>query len=84
MLPSELTGSAGRLRNVGETLSVARNVSMSSVTKSGPASSGSSNSWRPPTCIGCSRDSASRNIESVGGMNDMRGTSLIGAGGPLR
>ena len=37
--------------------------------KSGPPPSGGSKSCRPATCIGCSRDSPMRNIESVGEIN---------------
>ena len=63
---------AGCLRNVGWNSSLATMASVNSRTNSGPAPSGGSNNDRPPTCMGCSRDSASRNTESVGAMSSMR------------
>src|SRR5947209_11836859 len=41
-------------------------------SRSGSAPSGSSKTCREPTCIGCSRDSPMRNIESVGDIKAMR------------
>src|SRR4051794_28994639 len=40
-------------------------------SRSEPAPSGSSKTWREPTCIGCSRDSPMRNMESVGDIKAM-------------
>src|SRR6185312_4859414 len=57
---------AGCLRNVGCTSVHDSIVSYTSRTNSGPASSGGTNSCKPPTCMGCSRDSPSRNMLSVG------------------
>ena len=44
------------------------------------APSGGSNSCRPPTCIGCSRVSASRNIELVGDIGTQHRPSLARPG----
>src|SRR4051795_13233533 len=41
-------------------------------SRSVSAPSGSSNTCKEPTCIGCSRDSPMRNIESVGDIKAMR------------
>ena len=68
MPPSNLPGC---LRNVGWKSSFFAMVSYMSRTKSGPEPSGGSNSCRPATCMGCSRDSPIRNIESVGEISFM-------------
>src|SRR6185312_12481219 len=57
---------AGRLRNVGWIGSLATRAPVKFRTNSGPAPSGGLNNDKPPTCRGCSRDSASRYSESVG------------------
>lgn len=59
------------LRNVGWKSSFLEIVSYMSLMKSGPDPSGGSNSCNPATCIGCSRDSPMRNIESVGEISFM-------------
>src|ERR1700733_8802269 len=71
MPPSSLPGC---LRNVGWKSSFLATVSNMSRMKSGPASSGGSNSCRLATCIGCSRDSPMRNIASVGEISFMNVT----------
>src|SRR6478609_1031288 len=68
MPPSILPGC---FLNVGWKSSFLTIVSCNSPTKSGPAPSGGLKSCRPATCIGCSRDSPMRNIESVGEMSSI-------------
>ena len=63
---------AGCFRKVGWNSSLATRASVNSRTNSGPAPSGGSNNDKPPTCMGCSRDSASRNTASVGAISSIR------------
>src|SRR3984957_10506236 len=62
---------AGCLRKVGWKSLLATSASRISRANSGPAPSGGSNSCRPPTCIGCSRDSIDKNTESSGLISSM-------------
>src|SRR3954451_23919309 len=77
--PREVIERQGRFWNSGATSSFAISSSNIRRMSSASAPSGGAKSCRLPTCIGCSRDSASRKSESVGGIgSSIVRSSLVG------